>query len=66
LDNMRCMRGRGPDAHDLRKDGEATPLLKVLKLEAGESMELLIDVRGDGIETFRRTTPIVAMRKVAF
>ena len=62
LDRMLCMRGRrSGEEHELRRDGEAVPIFRVITLEPGRGMDLLLDIRGDGIETLRRTTPIVTM-----
>ena len=48
----------------LRKDGEAVPLLAVEHAVVGEEAIFVIDVRGDGVVTVRRTTPVVKMERV--
>ncbi len=40
----------------LRRDGEEVPLMRILQLEVGLPMQVIIDVRGDGILTHRETT----------
>ena len=43
----------------LRRDAEAVPLLDAAPVQVGQPMSLLVDVRGDGVRTLRRSTPVV-------
>ncbi len=52
------------ESNRLRKDAQALPLLGVPLVELGESMHMLIDVRGDDISTVRTTTPVVAIEEI--
>jgi hypothetical protein len=45
----------------LRRDGEQIPLMAFESLVVGERAKLLLDVRGDGIVTVRRTTPVLSV-----
>lgn len=40
----------------LRKDGEQIPLLNMSEPKVGERLRLTLDIRGDGVVTFRETT----------
>jgi hypothetical protein len=53
------------EAVPLRRDGETVPLLGIIELQLGRRAVFRIDVRGDGIETTRTTTPVSAMRRLA-
>ncbi|WP_460991157.1 hypothetical protein [Sinomonas soli] len=46
---------------ELRKDGQAIPLLAVVSLEVGQEAQFWLDVRGDGVPTFRWTTEVVTI-----
>lgn len=48
----------------LRRDGEAVPLLGIIRLEVGRRAIFRLDVRGDGIETTRTTTPVCSIRRL--
>ena len=48
------------DTAVLRRDGEASPLI-ALDLEAVCRGELVLDVRRDGIATYRQTTPVLSI-----
>ncbi|WP_139005459.1 hypothetical protein [Arthrobacter crystallopoietes] len=48
----------------LRRDGEALRLLTIYRLQLGQPGALLIDVREDGIPTFRGTTPVVSISRI--
>ena len=65
MDAMTLTRQPGEDAENLRKDGTVVPLLKVVTLREGASMLLAIDVRGDGVVTYRFTTPVVSVTELA-
>lgn len=52
------------EAVPLRRDGEAVPLVGIIELQLGRRAVLRIDVRGDGIETTRTTTPVKTIRRV--
>lgn len=42
----------------LRKDGDEIPIIEMETPAVGETMKLFLDVRGDGVVTFRLTTPV--------
>lgn len=46
---------------DLRKDGEPVPVLAFSGVQLNEEISFSLDIRGDGIETVRRTTPAVSI-----
>ena len=48
------------DTAVLRRDGEQIPLI-ALDLEVGQRGELVLDVRQDGIATYRGTTPVLSI-----
>jgi hypothetical protein len=48
----------------LRRDNEAVPLIALTRLTVDEPMELLLDIRGDGIVTTRSTTRVLAITPV--
>ncbi|WP_018771412.1 hypothetical protein [Arthrobacter sp. 162MFSha1.1] len=50
---------------DLRRDGDEIPLLAVVQLEIGERGHLFLDIRGDGVATFRDTTPVISIQQLA-
>ena len=58
--------GREPDfpTADLRRDGEAVPLLWVGGIEVGEPLVMLVQVRADAVTTVRQTTPVVSVRRL--
>lgn len=47
--------------YDLRKDGEPIPVLAFSGVQLNEEILFTLDIRGDGIETVRRTTPAVSI-----
>ena len=49
---------------DLRRDGEAIPLIWVLRCRVGEPMLLALDVCNDGALTFRLTTPVALIQRL--
>lgn len=49
----------------LRRDGERIPLLHIERLRVGERGAMIVDVRGDGILTFRGTTPILSITRLS-
>lgn len=51
-------------ASDLRKDGEHIPILGIDKLAVGQRGTLWLDIRGDGVETLRDTTPVVSISRL--
>lgn len=53
------------EAVPLRRDGETVPLLGIIQLQLGRRAVFRIDVRGDGIETTRTTTPVSAIKRLA-
>ena len=48
----------------LRRDGEAIPLI-TLDLEVGRRGGLVLDVRRDGIATYRDTTPVLSIHRLS-
>ena len=46
------------DPAALRRDCEQVPLLGVVLCRVGEPFVCLLDVRGDGVPTLRRSTPV--------
>jgi hypothetical protein len=45
----------------VRRDGEQLPLLAFDDVAAGERASRLLDIRGDGLEAFRLTTPVLSI-----
>jgi len=52
--------GAGFTVSALRRDGEITPLLELVRCQVGAEMELLLSIRDDCV-TARRTTEVVAI-----
>lgn len=42
----------------LRKDDEWVPLVSLLHLQVGDPMEVIVDVTGGDVSTYRVTTPV--------
>lgn len=53
-----------PEASLLRLDGDCMSLLAIFLCQPGVGMEVLIQLRDDGVQTIRQTTPVVAIRPV--
>lgn len=51
------------DQAALPKDGEPLPLLGIIRAAVGASAEFWLDIRRDGIATFRITTPVLAIER---
>lgn len=49
---------------DLRNDGKHISLLGIDKLAVGQRGALWLDIRGDGVETLRVTTPVVSISRL--
>lgn len=49
----------------LRKDGLEIPLIMITELTVGRPGRLWLDIRSDGISTFRETTPVVSISRLA-
>jgi hypothetical protein len=49
------------DVATLRRDGEEIALIALGNLEVGRRGELVLDVRRDGIATYRQTTPVLSI-----
>ncbi|KRF03255.1 hypothetical protein ASH00_15835 [Arthrobacter sp. Soil782] len=47
--------------YDLRQDGSPIPIRAFSRVQLGEEILFVLDVRRDGIETLRRTTPAVSI-----
>lgn len=59
--------GGGGDAVStayLRRDGDVVPLRSVARCRLGESLVLLLDLRGDGVVTVRQSTVVTAIDAV--
>lgn len=56
--------GRVPTA-SLRRDREGLPLIRFDGAVVGQTMALVIDVRGDGVPTLRQTTVVVLIRQAS-
>lgn len=50
---------------DLRRDGDEIPLLAVAQLAVEERAHLWLDLGGDGVQTFRDTTPVLSIQRLA-
>ncbi len=50
-----------PEIASLRRDREAVPVHAVAHCHLGEPLVLLLDLRGDGVVTIRRSTQVVAI-----
>ena len=48
----------------MRRDKEFVPLLDIIRLRVGHRAIFRIDVRRDGVETTRTTTPVSAINKL--
>ena len=52
--------------HRLRRDGDTVRVLRLIECTVGRGMHLLIDLAVPGVDaTSRRTTPVVAIERVA-
>lgn len=51
-------------AADLRRDGEAIRLLKIIELQVGLRGSMWLDVRLDGIPTLRGTTEVLSITRL--
>lgn len=47
--------------YDLRKDGEPIPVLAFSGVQLNEEILFTLQIRSDGVETIRRTTPAVSI-----
>lgn len=53
----------GDESVELRRDGDPVPLLRMAGFpETGKPLVMILDIRGDGIETVRTTSPVVAVQ----
>ncbi|KQQ28653.1 hypothetical protein [Frondihabitans sp. Leaf304] len=52
-------------AKNLRQDENERPLLRMGALEIGHDLVMVLNIRGDGIPTVRRTTPVVSWVRIA-
>lgn len=56
----------GPDpSNNLRHDETERSLLGLGALEIGHDLVMVLDVRGDGIPTFRRSTTVISLERIA-
>ena len=51
-------------ATELRRDGQAIPLEQIITCEVGVWGEFVLNLRGDGIFTYRRTTAIESIQRI--
>lgn len=58
--------GAGPSlwAAGLRRDGEPVPLIDFDPVWVGWPLAMWLDIRGDGIRTYRSTTPVVGAQRL--
>lgn len=49
----------------LRMDGDEIPLIGIIQLAVGQRGEMWLDIRGDGVLTFRDTTPVLSIARLA-
>lgn len=50
---------------ELRMDGDEIPLLGIVELAVGKRGAMWLDIRGDGIGTFRDTTPVLSIARLS-
>ena len=50
-----------PASSHLRKDGESVPYSTMGTLRVGQPAQFLLQLRDDGVQTIRTTTPILAI-----
>ncbi|MDJ0354406.1 hypothetical protein [Pseudarthrobacter sp. PH31-O2] len=50
---------------ELRKDGDEIPLLGIVELAVGMRGAMWLDIRNDGVSTFRDTTPVLSISRLA-
>ena len=48
----------------LRRDGTQVPLLELSQCRVGSPLLVLLDIRGDGVETLRRSTPVASITRI--
>lgn len=53
-----------PPPSELRRDATKIPLLALLQCRVGRCLIVLLDIRGDGVETTRISTDVVSIRNV--
>ncbi len=63
FDKSLIARSPGVGSELLRKDLEMVPLVKLLSVDE-EGMEMIVDVRGDGISTYRSTTAVTKVTQL--
>lgn len=52
------------DTATLRRDGEEILLIALGNVQVGRRGELVLDVRRDGIATYRETTPVLSITRL--
>jgi hypothetical protein len=52
-----------PQVATLRHDGDVVPLHSLAHCHLGESLVLLLDLRGDGVVTIRQSTQVVSIER---
>jgi hypothetical protein len=53
-----------PEPSHLRRDGESMELISVDLCQEGVGMEMYVQLRNDGVMTYRSTTPVVSVTPV--
>jgi hypothetical protein len=54
----------GAQIASLRRDHESVPLLDLITCAVGKPMQMLIDLRADGVSTLRTTTVVRHLREL--
>ncbi|HEX9087659.1 MAG TPA: hypothetical protein VF867_09055 [Arthrobacter sp.] len=49
---------------ELRMDGDEIPLIGIVQLAVGQRGAMWLDIRGDGVLTFRGTTPVLSIARL--
>jgi hypothetical protein len=50
--------------HELRRDGESIPLLEIGRIIVGVPMQMMLDLRGDGVKTLRTTSRVTDIQEL--
>lgn len=54
----------GEESVELRRDGEAIPVVELIECKVGSPALLFLQIRDDGVQTLRRTSPVVSIEAV--
>lgn len=55
---------RVPMSGDLRRDAEPIPLVALGEVVVGKPMRMVLNLRGDGVHTYRVTSPVLRIEEV--